>query len=492
MHIGGMRTALFNYLVAKKNNGDFILRIEDTDQTRFMEGAEQYIIESLRWCGIEFNEGVNIGGPYAPYRQSERKEIYKKYAEQLVHSGHAYYAFDTPEEIENLRKEFEANKKTFTYNSAVRKSLKNSLVLPESETRKRIESGEHYVIRFKIPENEEVCFNDIIRGSMVVQTNTLDDKVLYKSDGMPTYHLANVVDDYLMKISHVIRGEEWLPSTPLHVLLYRAFGWENEMPEFAHLPLILKPDGKGKLSKRDGDRLGFPVFPLQWLNPETKEITSGYRESGYFPDAFINIIALLGWNSGTEQEIFNMNDLIKIFSLDRIIKSGAKFDPDKAKWFNHQYLIQKSDEELAQLFQIILKEKNINVPDSFVVKIVSMIKERANFVKDFWDESSFFFVAPVEFDEKAVAKNWKENTQDLLSEAKNILSQSNPFSAEIIHENFKIFIDKQGIGFGQMMVPLRIALVGSSKGPDLVQIIEMLGKEEVIKRIKYALNKIKV
>jgi len=492
LHMGGLRTALFNYLFAKKENGDFILRIEDTDQTRFMEGAEKYIIDSLEWCGIKFNEGIKIGGPHAPYKQSERKDIYLKYTEQLIRSGHAYYAFDTAEELENIRNEYEASKRNFTYDATVRNNLKNSFTLSEDEVKQRIDKGEQYVVRFKIPENRQIIFEDKIRGKVTVHSSTLDDKVLYKSSGMPTYHLANVVDDHLMEISHVIRGEEWLPSTPLHILLYEAFGWMDDMPVFAHLPLILKPDGKGKLSKRDGDRLGFPVFPLQWTNPETKEITSGYRESGYFPEAFINMIALLGWNPGTEQELFSEEELINSFSLERINKSGARFDPEKAKWFNHQYLLKKSDDELTNLYQKILIEKNIQVDISLIKKIVIMVRERANFVKDIWEQSSFFFISPETFDEKAIAKNWKQNTPELLSEVKNILSSTEPFIAEPIHDNIKIFIENKGIGFGQVMIPLRIALVGAGKGPDLVQIIEMLGKDEVVRRIDFALKKIKI
>ena len=492
LHMGGLRTALFNYLFAKKENGDFILRIEDTDQTRFMEGAEKYIIDSLEWCGIKFNEGIKIGGPHAPYKQSERKDIYLKYTEQLIRSGHAYYAFDTAEELEKIRNEYEASKRNFTYDATVRNNLKNSFTLSEDEAIQRIDKGEQYVVRFKIPENRQIVFEDKIRGRVTVHSSTLDDKVLYKSSGMPTYHLANVVDDHLMEISHVIRGEEWLPSTPLHILLYEAFGWMDDMPVFAHLPLILKPDGKGKLSKRDGDRLGFPVFPLQWTNPETKEITSGYRESGYFPEAFINMIALLGWNPGTEQELFSEEELINSFSLERINKSGARFDPEKAKWFNHQYLLKKSDDELTDLYQKILIEKNIQVDISLIKKIVIMVRERANFVKDIWEQSSFFFISPETFDEKAIAKNWKQNTPELLAEVKNILSSIENFSAEPIHDKIKIFIENKGIGFGQVMIPLRIALVGAGKGPDLVQIIEMLGKNEVIKRIDFALGKIKI
>ncbi|MCD4731614.1 MAG: glutamate--tRNA ligase, partial [Bacteroidales bacterium] len=411
LHIGGVRTALYNYLFAKKHGGKMVLRIEDTDQNRFVEGAEDYILESLNWCGIKFDEGIHKGGPYGPYKQSERKDKYKVYAEKLVKSGNAYFAFDTPEYLESLRKRLEQEKALNTsYSSFCRMDMANSLTLTNQEVQSKIDSGVPYVIRFKMPENEEVRFTDIIRGEVVVNTSTLDDKVLFKSDGMPTYHLANIVDDYLMKISHVIRGEEWLPSLPLHVLLYTALGWKDSMPEFAHMPLTLKPDGKGKLSKRDGDRLGFPVFPLEWKNPQTGEISSGYRESGYFPEAFINILAFLGWNPGTEQEIFSMAELIQTFSLERVGKAGSRFDPEKARWYNHQYLINRSNDELAQLYQPILKEKGFSANDDFVAKLVELIKERANFVKDFWEQSFYFFEAPVEYDAKMIKKGWKVNT----------------------------------------------------------------------------------
>ncbi|MCK4638754.1 MAG: glutamate--tRNA ligase, partial [Bacteroidales bacterium] len=427
LHIGGLRTALFNYLFAKKNNGDFILRIEDTDLARYVPGAEEYIIESLKWCNIKIDEGITVGGLYEPYRQSERKGIYRKYAKQLIDNGYAYYAFDTPDDLEQMRGRLKAEKSsTQQYNAITRSSMKNSLSLTNEEVKQRLESGEPYVIRFKIPGNEEVTVNDLIRGKVTVNTSELDDKVLFKSDGMPTYHLANVVDDHLMKITHVIRGEEWLPSTPLHVLLYKAFGWENKMPEFAHMPLTLKPDGKGKLSKRDGDRLGFPVFPLQWTNPITKEVFSGFRESGYFPEAFINILAFLGWNPGTEQEIFSMDELTKVFSLERIVKSGSRFDPEKAKWYNHQYLIKKSDDELAELYKSILKEKGIDADLNYLKKICALIKERVNFVSEFWDQSYYFFEAPTEYDQKVIKKRWKENTPDILKDIIDILKKSEP------------------------------------------------------------------
>ncbi len=419
LHIGGVRTALYNYLFAKKNDGKFILRIEDTDQNRFIQGAEEYIIEAFNWCGIEFDEGVTKGGEYGPYRQSERKDIYKQYADKLIQSGHAYYAFDTAEELNQIRKQFESEKKTFTYDAVQRKLLRNSLTLSESEVTTLLSENTPYVIRFKMPENEQVVMEDEIRGRVEVNTNVLDDKILFKSDGMPTYHLANIVDDHLMKISHVIRGEEWLPSLPLHVLLYDAFGWDK--PQFAHLPLLLKPDGKGKLSKRDGDRLGFPVFPLQWTDPKNGEISRGYREDGYFPEAFINMLALLGWNPGDEREFFTLEQLIKAFSIDKVGKSGSKFDQEKANWFNHHYLVEKNNEELAELFLAILAEKNIDPGQKDVAYIVGLVKERVNFVSELWDQSYFFFSAPEDYDPKTVKKRWKANSFDQMKELYQVL-----------------------------------------------------------------------
>lgn len=491
LHIGGVRTALYNYLFAKQHGGSLVLRIEDTDQNRLVDGAENYILESLSWSGIEFDEGVHKDGPFGPYKQSERKDIYKEYAQRLIDSGFAYYAFDTPEELEALRKKLEAEKSINTsYSASCRKTMSNSLTLSEQEVQQKITAGIPYVIRFKMPENEEVKFFDIIRGDVQVNTSTLDDKVLFKSDGMPTYHLANVVDDYLMKISHVIRGEEWLPSLPLHILLYRAFGWENERPEFAHMPLTLKPDGKGKLSKRDGDRLGFPVFPLEWKNPQTGETSSGYRESGYFPEAFINILAFLGWNPGTEQEIFSMDELIQAFSLERVGKAGSRFDPEKAKWYNHQYLIKKSNEELVTLYQPILKEKNIIAGDDFVSHVVGLVKERANFVADFWDQSYFFFKAPVEYDVKMAKKGWKENTAEIL---KSFLLKSmalKEYSFDNLDKAVKTVLEEKEIGMGQLMMPLRLVLVGSGKGPGVVDIMELIGQEEVKRRIEAGIEKL--
>lgn len=490
LHMGGVRTALFNYLFAKKNNGDFILRIEDTDRARYVPGTEEYIIESLLWCNINIDEGVTKGGEYGPYHQSKRKDIYQKYADLLIESGNAYYAFDTTDELDKLRKEYESKKEKFTYCAQNRSLLKNSLSFSKDETQRRIDAGEEYVIRFKIPENEELKFYDIIRKEVIVNTSTLDDKILFKSDGMPTYHLANVVDDYLMKISHVIRGEEWLPSLPLHVLLYRSLGWGNEMPEFAHLPLLLKPDGKGKLSKRDGDRLGFPVFPIEWKSP-SGEIYPGYRESGYFPEAFVNMIAFLGWNPGTEREIFSLDELINEFSLEKVGKSGAKFDPDKAKWFNHYYLQKKDDIELASLFQPILKGKGVEVSDEYVEKLCGLLKERVNFVSELWDQSHYFFIAPTVYDEKIIQKKWKDDTPIILSELKEKLSTIEEFKAEDIEKVFKDFLEEKNLRMGDVMNVLRLVLVGSNVGPGLFLIAELLGKDEVAKRIDNGIKEIK-
>lgn len=487
LHMGGVRTALFNYLFAKKNGGKFLLRIEDTDQTRFVPGAEEYIVESLKWCGIKIDEGATVGGEYGPYKQSERKALYKQYADQLIEAGHAYYAFDTAEELDAERKKCEQDKKTFIYNHSTRNNLNNSLVLSKEEVEKRISSGEAYVVRFKMPENEILELKDLIRGDVSFQTSLLDDKVLYKSDGMPTYHLANVVDDYLMKISHVIRGEEWLPSMPLHVLLYRTLGWTNEMPEFAHLPLILKPVGKGKLSKRDGDKLGFPVFPLEWHDPKSGDKSSGYREDGYFPEAFVNMLAFLGWNPGTEQEIFSLDELSEIFTLDRVGKSGSKFDPEKTKWYNHQYLISKSNEEVADLFKLILDEKSIDYSKFNLPHICGLVKDRAQFISELWEQTSFFFVAPEEYDAKAAKKNWKEATPALMQELVDLLKECNDFSAEVLEPIVKEWITSKEIGFGKIMNPFRLSLVGAGKGPHIFDITEIIGKKETILRIEKAI-----
>ena len=484
LHIGGVRTALYNYLFAKKHKGVFILRIEDTDQTRYVANAEKYITDALDWCRIPFDEGPGKNEKFGPYRQSERKELYEEYANTLIKKGKAYYAFDTSDELNAHRKQHEEAGKTFIYNWHNREKgrLVNSLILTEQATKKRIENGDNYVIRFKTPQDETLILKDEIRGSITIDTNTLDDKVLFKSDGMPTYHLANIVDDYLMKISHVIRGEEWLPSMPLHVLLYNAFGWDA--PKFAHLPLILKPIGKGKLSKRDGDKLGFPVFPLAYTNEETGGVSLGYKESGYFSEAFINMLSLLGWNPGTEQELFSLKELITTFDLSRVSKSGAKFSLDKTNWFNQQYLQKKTDAELALLFSVILKNKKINSSKSYVEKVVSLIKERAVFVKDFWSLSSYFFKTPEDYDEKASKKQWKEGTSVLMNELIIVLASIDDFSSKTIEETVKSWISSKEIGFGKIMQPLRLAIVGEMKGPHLFDIIDMVGKDEAVLRIK--------
>ena len=483
LHIGGVRTALYNYLFARKHGGDMILRIEDTDQGRFVPGAEEYIVEALTWLGIRFDEGVHVGGPCAPYRQSERKTMYQEYADRLINSGWAYYAFDTPEALDTKRKEYEQAKKTFQYDASTRDAMCNSLTLADCEVQCRLSEKTPFVVRFKFPADTEIHIKDLVRGDVMVNSNQLDDKVLFKSDGMPTYHLANVVDDHLMKISHVIRGEEWLPSAPLHLMLYKAFGWETTMPQFAHLPLLLKPDGNGKLSKRDGDRLGFPVFPLQWTDPSTKEISSGYRENGYFPEAVMNMLALLGWNPGTEQEIFGVNTLADLFSIERISKSGAKFDLKKAHWFNHEYLIAKPDEELAALFSQILAEKKIEAEPAYIAKICGLVKDRVNFISEIWEQASFFFVAPQSYDEAVMKKRWKENTPAIMHDVKTILSELSDFSEQNIHNALHRYSEEKELGMGQVMIPLRIALVGGTFGPDLQVIAAMLGKDEVSRRI---------
>lgn len=481
LHIGGVRTALFNYLFAKKHNGTFILRIEDTDQNRFVEGAEQYIIDALNWCGMPYDEGPNKNEKFGPYRQSERKDLYKKYADELIASGNAYYAFDTAESLDFHRKDHEAKGKTFIYNWHNRLKLNNSLSLSAEETQAKLEAGEAYVIRFKSPQDETLHLNDIIRGAITIDTNILDDKVLFKSDGMPTYHLANIVDDHLMEITHVIRGEEWLPSLALHYQLYNAFGWET--PEFAHLPLILKPTGKGKLSKRDGDKLGFPVFPLEWTDPKTNETSRGYKEDGYFPEAMVNFLAFLGWNPGTEQELFSMEALIQAFDLKRVNKGGARFDPDKTKWFNHQYMQEQPDEQLAELF----KDKHIELADidiNYIAMVVGLIKERATFVSDFWDLSHFFFVAPQSYDEKASKKAFKEGTKALMTELVNLINTLEDFTVENLQTTIKDWITSNEIGFGKVMMPLRLALVGALHGPEVFDIMYLIGKAETLKRIE--------
>ncbi len=483
LHIGGVRTALFNYLYAKKHRGSFILRIEDTDQNRYVEGAEEYIIEALNWCGIPFDEGPGKEKGFGPYRQSERKHLYNEYANLLIQSGHGYYAFDTNESLDFHRKDHEEKGKTFIYNHHNREKLDNSLTLSESELQKRLSAGDPYVIRFKTPVNQKLVLNDIIRGEMEIDTNILDDKVLFKSDGMPTYHLANIVDDHLMKISHVIRGEEWLPSLALHQLLYDAFGWEA--PQFAHLPLIMKPVGKGKLSKRDGDKMGFPVFPLLWRSGDGERF-SGYREDGYLPEAVVNMLALLGWNPGTEQEIFSLDELIDTFELERVNKAGAKFDPEKTNWFQHHYLQLQTDDQLVIGFKNLLDSKRVTTSLNLKT-IVSLVKERATFITDLWEQSHYFFKAPIAYDEKAANKCWHEETDKVMEAVMMILKETSPFVQEHLSDKVKSWITDAGIGFGRVMQPLRLSLVGEMKGPDVFAIMEILGKEETIKRIKMRL-----
>lgn len=492
LHIGGVRTALFNYLFAKKHGGVFYLRVEDTDQNRFVPGAEEYILEALEWLGIAPDETVGKNEKFGPYRQSERKELYKEYADQLINSGWAYYAFDTAEDLDKLRKADEENGKTFIYNHSNREQLDNSLTNDSATTAKRILDGEEYVIRFKTPVGETLQLKDMIRGDVKFDTNLLDDKVLFKSDGMPTYHLANIVDDHLMETSHVIRGEEWLPSMPLHVLLYRAFNWEA--PEFAHLPLILKPIGNGKLSKRDGDKLGFPVFPLEWKDPKSGETSSGYREKGFMPEAVINFLALLGWSSGNDQELFTLDELVNIFDLGRVHKAGAKFDPEKNKWFNHQYFQRADNEVLAQQLSHTLLEKGINRPIETVTEIVRLVKERATFASELWDLSEFFFVAPTSYDEKAT-KNWSRSvgseTSELMKKLIEVLENTLDFSTENVENTVKAWMAENEIGMGKIMQPLRLSLVGSLKGPHLFDIISIIGKEETIARINRAIETLK-
>ena len=483
LHIGGVRTALFNYLFAKKHGGDFILRIEDTDQNRYVEGAEQYIIDALNWCGLTFDEGPGLKGDFGPYRQSERKHLYKQYAEELITKGKAYYAFDTAEKLDAHRKDHEAKGKTFIYNWHNRLKLDNSLSLMPEEVQKRLDAGEDYVVRFLTPPDEKLQLKDRVRGTIEIDTNVLDDKVLYKSDGMPTYHLANIVDDHLMEITHVIRGEEWLPSLALHQQLYDAFEWQA--PEFAHLPLIMKPVGKGKLSKRDGEKMGFPVFPLTWNE------SIGYKEAGYFSDAVVNFLALLGWNPGTEQEIFSLEELVDTFSLERVNKSGARFDPDKTKWYNQQYLQTKTNKELAGLYAEILESKSVSVgdkPEDYLEKVVGLIKERAVFVSDFWDLSDYFFQAPTTYAEKAVKKQWKEDTPDILNRLVSVLEGISNFSSEAVETTVKSWIGEQELSFGKVMPPLRLVIVGDMKGPHLFDIMAMIGKEDSVHRIQKAIS----
>lgn len=487
LHIGGVRTALFNYLFAKKNKGDFVLRIEDTDQNRYVEGAEDYIIEALNWCNIPFDEGPGKEGAYGPYRQSERKDLYKKYADILLENGSAYYAFDTNAELDAHRKDHEEKGKTFIYNHHNRLKLSNSLAFSKEETNRRLAAGDEFVIRFKTPSDTQVYLSDLIRGNMEIDSNILDDKVLFKSDGMPTYHLANIVDDHLMEITHVIRGEEWLPSLALHQQLYNAFGWE--VPQFAHLPLIMKPVGKGKLSKRDGEKLGFPVFPLSW------DDSVGYRETGYFPEAVINFLALLGWNPGTEQELFSLDELVTAFDLDRVNRSGARFDPDKTKWFNHQYMLQRDSGEVSRAFLALLRAGEAKIDEdrlvpSYVEQVVAFIKERATFVQDLWDLSNFLFVAPEYFNEKAAKKQWKDDTGAIMQDLVPVLSGISDFTASNLETVVKEWITGQGLSFGKVMPPLRLAIVGDMKGPDIFEIMALIGKQDSIERIKNAVSKL--
>ncbi len=493
LHMGGVRTALYNYLFAKKHKGEFILRVEDTDQTRFVPGAEKYIIDSLKWCGILPDEGQGIGGNYGPYRQSERKEsgLYKKYVEQLLASGHAYYAFDTSEQLEAVRElAKQAGSPNWQYNHVTRNSMRNSLTLSGEEVEKLLAAGEPYVVRIKLPRNEEVKFEDIIRGWVKVNTNNMDDKVLFKSDGMPTYHMANIVDDHLMKISHVIRGEEWLPSAPLHLLMYRYLGWEDTMPKFAHLPLLLKPDGNGKLSKRDGDRLGFPVFPLEWNNPENGDSFSGYREKGYFPEAFVNMLAFLGWNPGTDQELFTLEELSEAFSLEKVHKAGARYDHDKTKWFNQQYLRKLSDEQLGESLQSQAAEHNITIDLAKATSIANLIKDRAVFLRDLWNESSVFFVAPTEYDEKTTSKKWNAESRSYLIDLREIFSNLENFNIESIEKAFKTYLESKELGFGKVGPAFRLAVTGAGMGPSMFEVCAILGKEESLARINTALEKL--
>jgi glutamyl-tRNA synthetase len=493
LHIGGVRTALYNYLLARQTNGTMILRIEDTDQARYVPGAEEYIIQSLKWAGIIIDEGVGVGGPYAPYRQSERKEIYIKYANQLIDNGFAYYAFDTEQELEAMRERLKAaNVAVQQYNSITRTQMRNSITLPPEEVKTLISSGVPYVIRLKVPRKEEIRLNDLIRGWVNVHSSQVDDKVLLKSDGMPTYHLANVVDDYLMKITHVIRGEEWLPSAPLHVLLYRFLGWEQEMPQFAHLPLLLKPDGNGKLSKRDAVKFGFPIFPQTWKDDSTGEISVGYREAGYLPEALINFLALLGWNPGTEKELFTLDELIREFSLERINKAGARFDIQKAQWFNQQYLRAKSEEQLADYLLESLAAEKVSCPRDKALKVAAVMRDRITFPSDIWELGKFLFFPPGSFDENVVNKKWNEDVVKVLSAFKEAVATSSEFNSTVAKSTLEQVTSSLGIATGKILQALRVALTGAAGGPDLMMVMEIVGKEEVVSRLDTALKTIKV
>lgn len=485
LHIGGVRTALYNYLFARQHGGDLVFRIEDTDSNRFVPGAEEYIIESFRWLGIKFDEGVSFGGEHGPYRQSERRSIYKKYVEQLLAADKAYIAFDTPEQLEAKRAEIQ----NFQYDARTRGEMNNSLTLPKEEVERRIADGEQYVVRFKVEPGIDVHIDDMIRGHVVIKSDILDDKVLYKSaDELPTYHLANIVDDHLMEITHVIRGEEWLPSAPLHVLLYRAFGWEDTMPTFAHLPLLLKPEGKGKLSKRDGDRLGFPVFPLEWHDPKTGDVSSGYRESGYFPEAVVNFLALLGWNPGTEQELFTLDELVEAFDIHKCSKAGARFDYQKGIWFNHEYMLKKSNEEVANLFAPIVANNGVDETMERITQVVAMMKDRVNFVKELWPLCSFFFIAPTEYDEKTVKKRWKADSAKVMGELADVLEGIEDFSVEGQEPVVMKWVEEKGYKLGDVMNAFRLTLVGIGKGPGMFDISAFLGKEETLKRLRKAIE----
>jgi len=485
LHIGGVRTALYNYLFARQHGGDLVFRIEDTDSNRFVPGAEEYIIESFKWLGIHFDEGVSFGGDKGPYRQSERRDIYKQYVQQLLDADKAYIAFDTPEELEAKRQEIQ----NFQYDAKTRGMMRNSLTLQKEEVERLMADGHQYVVRFKIEPGQTVLVNDLIRGEVRVQSDILDDKVLYKSaDQLPTYHLANIVDDHLMEISHVIRGEEWLPSAPLHVLLYEAFGWQDTMPQFAHLPLLLKPDGKGKLSKRDGDRLGFPVFPLEWHDPNTGDVSRGYREDGYFPEAVINFLALLGWNPGTEQELFTLDELVPLFDITKCSKAGAKFAYEKGIWFNHEYILKKSAEEIAALFEPICREHGVKDSMERITQVVSMMKDRVSFVKELWPLCSFFFEAPTEYDEKTVKKRWKEDSAQQLTELIGVLEALDDFSLANQEQVVHAWIEQNGYKLGNIMNAWRLTLVGEGKGPGMFDISAFLGKEETIRRMKRAIE----
>ena len=485
LHIGGVRTALYNYLFARQHGGDLVFRIEDTDSNRFVPGAEEYIIESFRWLGIKFDEGVSFGGEHGPYRQSERRSIYKKYVDQLLAADKAYIAFDTPEQLEAKRAEIQ----NFQYDARTRGEMTNSLTLPKEEVERRIADGEQYVVRFKVEPGIDVHIDDMIRGHVVIKSDILDDKVLYKSaDELPTYHLANIVDDHLMEITHVIRGEEWLPSAPLHVLLYRAFGWEDTMPTFAHLPLLLKPEGKGKLSKRDGDRLGFPVFPLEWHDPKTGDVSSGYRESGYFPEAVVNFLALLGWNPGTEQELFTLDELVEAFDIHKCSKAGARFDYQKGIWFNHEYMLKKSNEEVANLFAPIVANNGVDESMERITQVVAMMKDRVNFVKELWPLCSFFFIAPTEYDEKTVKKRWKADSAKVMGELANVLEGIDDFSVEGQEPVVMKWVEEKGYKLGDVMNAFRLTLVGIGKGPGMFDISAFLGKEETLKRMRKAIE----